>query len=135
MVRDRANPTKFWITFIVNVHRIFFFNISKHFPIFKFALISETVRDRAKQTKLGDHMCIAICQWSQHNYCWFWLHIFESFHSGCIFVQNSIQVTYFCSKFENTRVNFHWNALFLSRGVNLVYLLVDMLGRIGLRKF
>ena len=71
-------------------------NIIQHFEKFqnyylfsKIALILETVRDRAKRMKFGEYF-----QWSQ--FFFFWLHIFENFHSGCIFVQNFILAAYLC---------------------------------------
>ena len=55
MVRDRANWRKFRITCFVNVSK----KINKP----KLAIISEMVRDRAKQIQIWDHMH---SQWSQH---------------------------------------------------------------------
>ena len=63
----KFNAQNFGITRLFNDYIITCLNISKTLENVrnnKFALSSETVRDKAKRTKFGDHMTV---QWSQHN--------------------------------------------------------------------
>ena len=91
--------------FMANFFNIYFF--SQNLKKFKFALNSETVRDRAKRKWDSQNS-----KWSQHNIFDSGCMFFENFHccifvqtfilaayvckfySGCTFVQNSIQAAY-----------------------------------------